>query len=346
MEAQDTRKLPPVVQNYLRQRALYLCSQGESFVSIGASLGVHRNTVSQWWKEYQESEGRIVAQTPRGRKEGQGKRLNDEHCQTLKTWLTETYPEAHGIDSALWTRKALQQLIEQTYGILIPLRTLSDYLHEWGFSSQKPLRQAYQQSPEAVEQWLNTEYPAIEAQAKQENAEIHWGDQAGLATQDIGGRGFAPKGKTPVLRTKRHRGRVNYMATVSAQGTVRFKLYTGKFDSDLMISFLKRLIPGSQQKIFLILDRHPVHRSTAVQDWLEAHRESIQVFWLPPYSPELNPAEYLNCDVKGAIHQQPPTLNLKALAQRVLKHLRKLQKLPARTRSYFQHRSIAYASIS
>lgn len=342
MDAQDTRLLPPAIQNHLRQRALYLKEQGKSFVDIADYLGVHRNTVSDWWKDYQVHG--LSTQQHRGRKEGECKRLSEEQSQYLRKTITETYPESHGIDSALWTRQALQELILQTYAMNVPLRTLSDYLKNWGLSSQKPMRRAYQQCPEAVEAWLETDYPAIVEQARVEKAEIHWGDQAGLATQDIGGKGFSPKGKTPILKTKRHQGRVNYMATVSAQGKVRFKLYQGKFTAEELIEFLRRLIAGARRKLFLILDRHPVHKAIAVKEWLEKHKDKLKVFWLPPYSPELNPAEYLNCDVKGAIHRQPPTLCLDALAERVMRHLRKLQKLPARIQKYFHHKSIAYAA--
>jgi transposase len=344
MGPSDARTLAPVVQNYLRQRAIYLREQGETFGAIAAFLGVHRDTVSDWWKAYQEFGEAALTQQQRGRKVGDGKWLSAEQSQALRDWLSEFYPEDFSIDSALWTRRALQALIIQKYDIEIPLRTLSDYLHEWGFSNQKPMMRAYQQSAEAVGDWMMSEYPAIEAQAKQEKAEIHWGDQAGLATQDIGGKGFAPIGQTPVLRTKRHRTRVNYMATVSAQGTVRFKIYTCKFESKLMIEFLRRLVAGAHRKIFLILDRHPVHRSQAVQDWLEAHASEIQVFFLPSYSPDLNPAEYLNCDVKAAIHSKPPTLSVQALERRVLSHLRRLQKLTARVKKYFKHDAIAYAA--
>ncbi len=340
----DARQLPPVVQNYLRQRALYLCEQGETFGSIAAFLGVHRDTVSDWWQAYQQLGDAALTQQRRGRRVGSGQRLSDEQCAALQDWLCESYPEDFGIDSALWTRRALQTLIQQQYGVTLALRSLSDYLHRWGFSCQKPTTRAYQQSATAVGDWMMSEDPAIAAQAKQEKAEIHWADEAGLATQDIGGKGFAPIGQTPVLHTKRHRTRVNYLATVSAQGTVRFKLYHGKFDSPMMIEFLRRLVAGAKRKIFLILDRHPVHRSQAVQDWLDEHRQAIQVFFLPPYSPELNPAEYLNCDLKGAVHSKPPTLSVKALTNRVLSHLRKLQKLPARVRAYFQHEAIAYAA--
>jgi transposase len=189
---------------------------------------VHRDTVSGWWQAYQTEGEAALKQQRRGRQMGGQRRLSTEQCEALQDDMTTHYPADFGIDSALWTRRALQTLIQEQYKITVPLRTLSDYLHEWGFSSQKPMMRAYQQSPAAVGDWLMQDYPEIEAQAKREKAEIHWGDEAGLATQEIGGKGFAPRGQTPVLKTKRHRQRVNYIATVSAQGTVRFKLYRGK----------------------------------------------------------------------------------------------------------------------
>ncbi len=344
MEPVDARKLAPEVQNYLRQRAIALRQEGQAIGAIATFLGVHRDTVSRWWQAYQAQGDSALKQQRRGRQVGEQRRLSAQQCERLQADLTANYPEAFGIDSALWTRRALQALIEKHYGEHIPLRTLSDYLREWGFSSQKPMTRAYQQSPETVDIWLTQEYPQIVAQAQQENAEIHWGDEAGLATQDIGGTGFAPKGKTPVLRTKRHQKRVNYIATVSAQGTVRFKLYLGKFESTIMIEFLRRLVAGAARKIFLILDRHPVHRSGEVQAGLKSHEAEIQVFFLPGYSPELNPAEYLNCDVKGGVHGKPPTLSVSALVKRVASHLHKLQKMPGRVKRYFKHQSIAYAA--
>lgn len=344
MEPIDSRKLPPDIQNHLRQRAIYLRKKGEKIGDIALFLGVHRDTVSRWWWAYQEQGESALKQQHRGRAVGEYRRLSSEQCDALQACMTEQYPEDFGIDSALWTRRALQALIHQQYGLRVALRTLSDYLHEWGFSRQKPMMRAYQQSPEAVSDWLERDYPQIQAQAKQEMAEIHWGDEAGLTTQEIGGTGFAPRGKTPVLRTKRHRHRVNYLATVSAQGTVRFKLYEGKFESGVMIEFLRRLVSGSERRVFLILDRHPVHRSAAVQDWLTEHEAEIRVFFLPPYSPELNPAEYLNCDVKGGVHGKPPTLSIQALTQRVSSHLHMLQKLPGRVKRYFKHHSISYAA--
>jgi transposase len=121
-------------------------------------------------------------------------------------------------------------------------------------------------------------------------------------------------------------------------------LYTQKLTAQVFITFLERLIVKRTQKLILIVDRHPVHRSQAVKQWLEQHRNAIEILYLPPYSPHLNPAEYLNCDVKQGVHSKPPTRNQAQLKRRVLSHLHKLQKLPNRIMKYFEHPFITFAA--
>lgn len=339
----DARYLPLEVQQYLRQRAILLREQGETFEAIAAFLGVHRDTVSRWWHHYQQQGDSALTQEQRGRKPGDGSTLSAAQAQELQQLLTEYYPDELGIDSALWTRRAVQALIQQQCGIDMPIRTIGDYLKRWGFTPQKPTQRASKQEFEAVAAWLLEEYPLIEQLAAEQGAEIHWGDEAGLKVNDHRGRGYAPVGQTPEVVLSGLRVRINYLATINAQGTVRFNLYQGRFTAEVLLAFLERLVAGAERKVFLILDNHPVHWAMAVQQWLDEHQEELEVFYLPRYSPELNPAEYLNSDVKQAVHSQPPTRSLEELKQRLGSHLHKLQKLPGRVMKYFKHDVIAYA---
>lgn len=343
MEKPDARFLNPTTQNYLRQQAMRLREQGKRFVDIAAYLGVHRNTVSDWWQEYQQMGESALEQQPRGNKLGEGRRLSQSEEATVQQQMRAHFPDELGIDSALWTRQAVQSLIEQVSGVKMPMRTVGEYLKRWGYTPQKPLKRAYEQDPKVVEAWLKLEYPAIEQQAKSENAEIAWGDESGLRSDAQVGRGYAPVGETPEIQLNTQRARVNYIASISNQGTVRFMLYTQKLMAQVFITFLERLITKRERKLMWIVDRHPVHRSQAVQQWLAQHHKDIEMLYLPPYSPQLNPAEYLNCDVKQGVHSKPPTRNQTQLKPRVLSHLRKLQKLPKRIMKYFQHPFIAYA---
>jgi hypothetical protein len=256
------------------------------------------------------------------------------------------FPEEYEIDSALWTRRAVQALIEQLCGIKLPIRTVGEYLKRWRYSPQKPTERAYEQDPEAVQEWLEATYPAIVERAQQEDATIEWGDESGLSSNEYGGRGYAPIGKTPEIRpSERKRERLNFIASVSNMGHVQFMLYTCNLTVEIFIKFLKRLIHQHAKKLFWITDRHPIHLNPRVKKWLEQHLQQIEMFNLPAYSPQLNPVEYLNGDVKQGVHDKPPSRNLHQFKQRLMSQLRKLQKLPDRVRSYFQHPSIDYAAL-
>lgn len=341
----DARYLSIETQNYLRHQAIRLREQGQRVCDISAYLGVNRSTVSKWWRQYQRDGQAALIQQERGRQVGEGRTLSPSDEAGIAAALLEHCPAEEGIESALWTRRAVGALIEQRCGMKLPIRTVGEYLKRWGYSPQRPLKRAYEQDAEAVQRWLVQAYPAIVQRAEAEGAEILWGDESGLRSNDHGGRGYAPIGQTPEIRlSERQRVKVNYIASVSHQGDIRFMLYTSNFTGPVYIQFLERLIASSEHKLFWLVDRHPVHRRKLVKQWFEANSEQIELFYLPPYSPQLNPVEYFNGDLKQSVHDKPPTRSLKQLKQRVLSQLRKLQKLPARIKRYFQHSSIAYAA--
>ena len=191
---------------------------------------------------------------------------------------------------------------------------------------------------------METDYPAISKRAKKEGAEIHWGDETGLCNDSYHGRSYAPRGQTPAIRLHPKCKRVNLISSVTNQGKVRFMVYDGKMNATTMIKFMERLIKDSNKKVFLILDNLKVHHAYVVRDWLKDHREQIEVFFLPSYSPELNPDEYLNCDLKASVHSGVPVRTKEQLKKKAISHLRRLQKMPKRFVKYFKHPKIAYAA--
>lgn len=344
MRKPDARYLNPTTQDYLRQQAIRLREQGKRMGEIATYLGVHRTTVSEWWRQYQRLGDAALHQQKRGNKLGEGRTLTPREEARVQQLMREHFPDELNIDSALWTRSAVQTLIACECGVEMPIRTVGEYLKRWGYTPQKPLRRAYEQDPQRVKAWLDSEYPAIEQRAQQENAESAWGDESGLRSDAQVGRGYAPVGQTPEIQPNTQRVRINYVASISNQGKVRFMLYTQKLTAQVFILFLERLIAKRTRKLIWIVDRHPVHRSVTVQQWLQEHQAKIEMHLLSPYSPQLNPVEYLNCDVKQGVHSKPPTRNLSQLKGRVSSHLHKLQKLPARIIKYFKHPFIAYAA--
>ena len=262
----------------------------------------------------------------------------------MQRLICDKRPEQLKMDFALWNRGAISQLIEQECGISMPIRTVGHYLKRWGFTPQKPIRRAYEQHPEAVKQWLNEQYPDIAKRARTERGEIHWGDETGLVNTDVRGRGFAPKGKTPVTYAPGTRQRLSMIATVPIKGCARWQIIDGNLNSDRLIEFLELLIKDAGKKVFLILDNLRVHHSKPVKAWLEENKGKIECFYLPSYSPELNPEERLNSDLKQVIGSKVPVRTKEKLHAAVDDHMLMLQNNPERVASYFQDPYVKYAA--
>jgi transposase len=214
----------------------------------------------------------------------------------------------------------------------------------WRFTAQKPLRRAYEQRPSAVRRWLREEYPAIAARAHKEEGIVLWGDETGLRSDDVRGRSYAPRGRTPVVRPSHQRAGIGLISAISTKGVLRWMVLERAITATLLISFLARLIRDLEPKVFLILDRLAVHRSKTVRAWLAGREDRMEVFYLPPYSPDLNPDEYLNADLKQDTTRMPPARSKDELRQNLLGHMRRLSRRPARVRAFFGHHSARYAA--
>ena len=344
MDTEDARKLPPAAQEEKRKLAIRLWKRGVQIKQVAETVGVSAQAVSGWIKRYKAGGFSALKSKRRGPPTGQTRRLTQEQEKHLQKLIRDRAPDQLKLDYALWTRKAVMELIKQETGIAMPIRTVGEYLKRWGFTPQKPVKRAYEQNPRAVRRWLEEEYPEIKAQAKQEKAEIYWGDETGIRNDSQHERGYAPKGKTPVIRLNAKRSSANMISAITNQGKVRFKVFEGSMNTEILIDFCKRLIKSTKRKVYLILDNLRVHHARVFKKWLKEHEEEIAVFYLPSYSPELNPDEYLNCDLKAGVHSGKPARDKKRLKAKVISHMRMLQKKPARVAKYFEHRKIRYAA--
>lgn len=309
-------------------------------------MGVRPNTITSWVKQYEEKGSKGFIEKKRGVKSTDKKLLSDEQEREVQRLITDTMPDQLKLDFALWTRKAVIELVEREFGVTLGLTTMGDYLRKWGFTPQKPKKRAYEQSPKKVQKWLDEEYPTIKQRAITEDAEIHWGDETGIKNSCNHGRSYAPRGKTPVKSSMSKRFSINMISTVTNQGKVQFMIYSDTMNADRLIEFMQQLIKTSTRKIFLILDNLRVHHSKVVKAWLEQEeiKEQIEVFFLPSYSPERNPDEYLNCDLKQGISNKQSPKSKDKLHDNVQQHMEMLQQNPMRVEKYFEHESIRYAA--
>lgn len=344
MEKQDARTLSQDAQYEKRQIVIKLRKKGMKNREVAEIVGLSESHTSVIWKKYQQAGKGAIAKKKRGRRMGECKVLTVEQEYELQKILIEKTPDQLKFKFALWTRQAVQELIKRQYNLDIPRRTLSDYLKKWGFTCQKPAKRAYEQQPTIVQKWLDEEYPAIEAKAKTENAEIFWGDETGIENTEYQARGFAPKGKTPVIKLNAKKSRINMISAISNQGTLRFMFYDETMISERLIAFMKRLIHDASRKVYLILDNLRTHHSKAVKAWLETNSDRIEVHYLPAYSPELNPDEYLNGDLKRHVHSGTPARDKKALESKARGYMMKIRRKKSHIESYFRNRYVTYAA--
>lgn len=344
MENTDARKLNQQAQFELRKQIVRLRKQGKEVKEISEITGISSTHISTIWQKYQRGGLDAIKPGVRGRRLGDQRQLSALQEKAVQKLLLDKTPDQLKLSFALWSRDAVRLAIKQEYGKDLPLRTITDYLKRWGFTPQKPVKRAYDQNPKAVQDWLVTTYPAIAAQAKTEKAKIHWGDETGIQNDAYHARGFAPKGKTPIVRLSGKKSRVNMISSITNRGKVRFMLYDENMTAQVLIKFMSRLIKDSKQKVFLILDNLRVHHSKDVKEWQEQHKERIEIFYMPSYSPELNPDEYLNADLKQRIRSGLVSRTLEDLCRKTRSFMKTLQNRPHHVRNYFKHPIIAYAS--
>lgn len=344
MGKKDLRKAKKPEKEAMRFLAITMYHKNITQKEISLILGVRANTVSDWVKLYKQFGNKGLKEVKRGRKKGHGKLLSSTQELEVQKMIIDKMPDQLKLPYALWTRKAIRDLIKRTYNINIAIRTMGDYLKSWGFTPQKPKKKAYEQNSKSVNKWLEEEYPKIKRQAQKENAEIHWTDETGIKNTSQYGRSYAPKGKTPVKETLAKRLSLNMISTVTNQGKVRFMTYKGTMNAQRFIIFLKRLIKGANKKLFIILDNLKVHHSKIVKKWEEENKNKIALFYLPSYSPELNPDEYLNNDLKSGIGLKQTPKNEKQMKNNVKSHIMYLQKNPKKVARFFNHKSIKYAA--
>jgi transposase len=345
MEKEDGRKLTRQAQHERRKQAVRLHRRGMGFLEIAQALGISPNTARSAVRLADASGLKALAPKPTGRSVGQKRTLEPEQELHIQRLICKNRPEQLKMDFALWTRPAVLALVKQEFGIELPVRTMGEYLRRWGYTPQKPIKRAYEQRPEAVRQWLDDEYPKIAAQAKLEGAEIHWGDETAVINTDVRGRGYQPKAQTPVaMAVGGTRHKLSMISTVTNQGKTQWMIVEDAFNSDKLIEFLEALIKDSSKKIFLILDNLKVHHSKPVKAWLQEHKAHIEVFYLPSYSPELNPDERLNADLKHALGSRIQVRSKEKLKAATTAHMELLARTPERVKSYFQDPRVKYAA--
>lgn len=299
-ETRDVRRLPQVAQEEVRRQAIALLKRGLTQGEVAATVQVHRGTINDWWKRYRQGGWAALKKRHRGRAKGSHRSLSSEQEAEVQRLITDHTPDQLKLVYALWTRQAVIDLITERFGVTYALQTMSEILARWGFTPQRPVKRAYEQNPAAVKRWLEESYPEVETRAKAEKAEIFWTDETAVTPDAHTLRGFAPKGQTAVVRQPAKRFHSSVLSAINNQGKMEWMALKQLLNAYVFIRFLGQLIKYRRHKVYLIVDNLRVHHAKPVKQWLEQHKTRIEVVYLPAYSPELNPDEYLNQTLKSA----------------------------------------------
>lgn len=338
----DTRTLSFNELQVLRQRGVGLVLGGMTQAAAARETGVTAATMCSWMKRHNRRGEEGLVDRKRGKKRIL---LTKRQSERLRALIIGRHPGQLRLDFALWTVDAVIALTADRFGVSMSKRTTHRLLHEWGFTPKRSTRRAWQQDSQAVEQWIAREYPALASRAKREKALIFWGDEAGVRNDERTIPGWAPKGERAIALVNGARYSCNVISAIDNEGRLCFQVFKGGFRASSFIVFMKQLLRHSRnRKVHLIVDRHPAHIAKVVQAWLAERREKIEVHFIPAYSPELNPDEYLNNDLKAQTVRRRSPDNHDAMVSMVRSHLRRRQRQPQVVANFFQAPLVRYAS--
>lgn len=341
MRKDDARKLDHKTLEQLRIRAVCRVQSGESPEVVSKAIGINRTTIYDWLAKYRSGGWHALRSRPTP---GAKPKIDGKKMEWIFKTISGKNPQQLKFEFALWTREMIQQLILRKFKIKLSLKAVGRLLSQLGLTCQKPLYQATQRNESLVKNWLKTVYPDIKKRAKQERAEIYFGDAAHIRSDHHAGKTWGVKGKTPVVVSSGSRFSFSLISAISAQGLMRFMVTEGGVDSDVFIQFLKRLVSNASRKIFLIVDNGRSHVSKKTKEFVSTIKNKIEIFYLPPYSPDLNPDELVWNHLKTNTVGRSTVTDKADFKKQIKKSMKKLQMDKQKIKSFFQKENLKYAA--
>lgn len=308
--------------------------------AIMAALGLGRSTFFKWKALYRSGDLDLEV----GGNHAGNPKLTEAQTRQLWSWIVGKDPRQFQFDFALWTRKIVGQLIRDRFGVEMTPQGVGKLLRRLGFSPQRPTYRAYQQNPAAVAAWRKVEFPAIRAQAKREGAQLYFADESWVRTDHHAGTTWAPVGRTPVVRVTGERDSVNMISAITPRGVLTFETYRGRFTSAVFIEFLTKLVHDASTPVYVIVDNASQHTANAVTDYVASTKGKLKIFYLPTYSPELNPDEWVWQNIKNHQIGRAAVQRKSDFFELVTQALERLQRLPEVIMGFFRDPSLAYIS--
>ena len=311
-------------------------------MEVAAAMGVNLRTVFRWLALYRSGGWGKLEARKRG---GRPPKLDGKGLKWVYDTVVGKNPLQLQFPFALWTAGMVRELIARRLGVQLSHSSVCRLLGQMGLSVQRPVWRAYQQDPEAARRWREEEYPKLHDRAKRVGGQIFFGDEAGVRSDSHWGTTWGRRGRTPVVSGTGARFGANLISAISARGQLRFMVTPGRVTAPVFIGFLRRLMVNATSPIFLIVDGHPVHRAKSVRRFVEEQEGKLELHYLTPYSPELNPDELVWNNLKNQALGRKLITSRESLRAMTLSHLRRMQRLPALIQSFFLAPSTCYTNL-
>jgi len=314
---------------------------GEKPSAVMDSLGLCRTTIYPWLREFKDKGFAALVEKIAA---GPEPLLNEKQRQQVRRWIIGKDPRQHGFDFGLWTRRIVQTLIQERMDADLCLTSVGKLLASLDITPQKPLRRAYERDPLAVERWRREHYPKLKKRAKKLGAMIFFLDEAGFQSDPPLGRTCGLKGRTPVVTSSGQRQSINVISAVNAGGAFWAATYTGKLNAESFLAFLKDFMKSQRRKVLLVVDGHPAHKANLIKPYVAKLAGRLELHFLPPYAPDLNPDEFVWNYMKGTGVSKKPLKKNESLRERVEQDLTTIHQNRALVASFFLAESVAYAN--
>jgi transposase len=331
----DGRKLDHQTLEHIRRLAVERVRNGEQPSSVVASFGFNRTSIYRWL-------GKGDASLASRKAPGPKRKLNARKIAALRRLILNSDPRSHGFDSALWSTGIVAEIVRRRYDVSVTRATISKVLHRAGITPRKPLRRAYERDPKLIEEWKTTTLPNIVKRAKKRGALILFLDESGIVSDAALGTTWGQSGERTIVRTSGQRQRVNVISGVSPSGEFRYEVYNHAFNAAFFVEVLKKFSKRLRRPVFFIVDRHPVHRAKIVKDYVQSTEGKVELYFLPPYAPDLNPDEFVWTQIKTHGLCKKPLKENESLRDRVEEDLKKLGRDKRLMKAFFTAECVAY----
>lgn len=324
---------------HLRRLAVSRVLSGEKPGEAVRSLGFYRTSVYRWLRAHKQGGDKALASS---KSPGPEPKLHAKQRAQIIQWVVGKDPRQYGFDFGLWTRAIVAALIEEKFGLHLTLPSVGRLLASLSLTPQKPLRRAYERDGKAVAHWKKTAYPTLRRRARLAGADIFFLDEAGVRSDSLLGRTYGLKGRTPIVQTSGQRQKINAISAVNAKGAFWFQVYPGMLTAMVFIGFLTRFLKTRRRPVFLVVDGLPVHKAKSVADYVQSTKGKLELHFLPPYAPDLNPDEFVWHHIKQNGTSKTPLKKNESLKQRLSDDLTAIKNDKHLVKSFFEAESVSY----